>query len=72
VRRVGLQIEAARSVSGADLGTYLQELSDVLQQCSPTLHVLRLRLFQTTDFLDYNTDALHLAQLSNILVGALS
>ena len=62
-------MEAEDGVPYLKMQQSIQELANAVRHCAPSLRVLRLRLFQTTSFRDYEADALHPDGLHSLLVG---
>ena len=62
-------MEAEDGVPYLEMQQSIQELACVVHHCAPSLRILRLRLFQTTSFRDYEADAFHPNGLHSLLVG---
>ena len=61
-------MEAEDGVPYLEMQQSIQELACAVRHCAPSLRILRLRLFQTTSFRDYETDAFHPDGLHSLLV----
>ena len=69
VTRLGIEMEAEDGVPYLKMQQCIQELACAVRHCAPSLRILRLRLFQTTSFRDYEADATRPDGLQSLLVG---
>ena len=69
VTRLGIEMEAEDWVPYLQMQQCIQKLARAVRHCAPSLRIVRLRLFQTTAFRDYEADAMHPDGLQDLLVG---